>query len=92
MLPNEKKTFLIGLGWKEVFGEWQAPVTFTGKPHYFALETAYALETTGEGIIAYATESLTGELLQAADVAFIDAQEASRRAAGGEIRGTYPNY
>ena len=77
-----KKTFLLQIGWREVPGdndatEWLAPVSFTGKPHYFDLETAYALETDGEGIIAYSTQELTTERLRAADIAFMDALEPS---------------
>jgi hypothetical protein len=41
------------------------------------LETAYALETDGEGIIAYSTQELTTERLRAADIAFMDALEPS---------------
>ena len=87
------RDFLLKNGWKEVAGGWwQAPITFTGKPHYFALEAAYELETTGEGIVAYATQELTGELLRAADVAFMESQEAARFAQTGVRLGVPPNY
>lgn len=92
-----KKTFLVQLGWQEVPGDngctaWKAPLTFTGKPHYFDLEAAYALETVGEGIAAYSTQELTGELLRAADVAFMDRQETAYIAETGHPHGVYPNY
>ena len=91
-----KKTFLLQLGWREVPGNnggtaWLAPVTFT-KPLYFDLETAYTLETTGEGIVAYATQELTGEFLKGNDVAFMDAQETAYIAKTGHPHGIPPNY
>jgi hypothetical protein len=91
-----KKTFLLHLGWKEVPGdngatEWLAPVTFT-KPLYFALEAAYALEADGEGIVAYATQELTGELLKSNDMAFMESQEADYIAETGHSHGNHPNY
>jgi hypothetical protein len=92
-----KKTFLLQNGWREVPGdngatEWLAPVTFTGKGHYFALEAAYALETDGEGIVAYATQELTGELLRANDVASMQAAEDAYIAETGHPHGVFPNY
>ena len=77
-----KASYLTKLGWQEVPGEnggvaWKAPLTFTGKPHYFDLESAYALETEGEGLIAYSTKELTGELLRAKDEALGSALEAA---------------
>ena len=64
----DKSEFLIRNGWKQVYaGWWQAPLTLTGKAHYFDLDAAYELETTGQGILAYSTEELTGELLRAKD-------------------------
>jgi hypothetical protein len=71
-----KGEFLLINGWKPVPAgglavAWQAPLTLTGKPHYFDLDTAYWLEIDGPGILAYSTEELTGELLKAQDVAFM---------------------
>jgi hypothetical protein len=86
------RRFLIANGWKEVHGWWQAPLTITGKPHYFSLEGAYALETEGEGILAYSTQELHGELLKAADVASNEAKEAAYFAETGLHHGVYPNY
>ena len=92
-----KKIYLLQKGWREVPGdngatEWLAPVTFTGKGHYFALEAAYALEADGEGIVAYATQELTGELLRANDVASMQAREDAYVAETGHPHGIFPNY
>jgi hypothetical protein len=78
---RHQEAFLIEHGWKPVPGDnggvaWKAPLTVTGKAHYFALDAAYELETTGPGILAYSTEELTGELLRAKDVDFMAEQEA----------------
>jgi hypothetical protein len=89
---TNKVAFLVENGWKFVYGWWEAPITFTGKPLYFDLDAAYALETTGEGIMAYAAQELTGELLRAKDVALAEAAEARFFAENGYHRGVSPNY
>lgn len=90
---NPKETFLIENGWKPVVGGWwQAPVTLTGIPHYWPLEAAYELETTGIGSWAYAAEELFAAHLRAKDIAFMDAAEAERFARTGVRLGVPPNY
>lgn len=90
-----KKAFLIENGWIEVHGDnggtaWM--VNVGGIPHYFDLEAAYELETSGAGRYSLAgDEALTG-LLRANDVALGEAQEAAYFAEHGVHRGIPPNY
>ena len=91
------KRFLMKRGWKEVPGDegttcWQAPVTLTGIPHYFALEAAYELETTGVGPWAYSAGDLLTGLLRAKDMAFSESQEMAYFAKHGVYHGVPPNY
>lgn len=97
MTANEKKTFLILNGWKEVPGDngntaWESPHTFTGTASYFDLEAAYELETEGVGSLGYAAEEALAGLLRVSDVAFMEAAEAARFAKTGVRLGVPPNY
>lgn len=97
VLKDAKSAYLSDLGWKEVPSDgagtcWQAPTRFQETPLYFALDDAYALETTGEGIHAYAGKVLQGELLRAEDQRCMDEAEEKRFAETGVRLGVYPNY
>ena len=95
---NESKAaFLIANGWKEVPGDygttcWQAPPTCSPHTLYFALDAAYELETTGEGLWAYAAQEALTAALQAEDQRQADEREAIRFAKTGIRLGVYPNY
>jgi hypothetical protein len=67
-------------------------VTLTGRPHYFALDAAYELETEGPGVWTYSAEEALAGLLKAKDVAFMEAAEAARFARTGIRQGIPPNY
>ena len=92
------REFLVKNGWKEVPSDvpgktcWQAPTNLTRTPLYFSLEDAYELETTGEGVWAYAGKVALSEALYAEDVRRMDEQEAKRFAETGVRLGFYPNY
>lgn len=92
---NAKKSYLIDNGWIEVPGEaggtaWMLDVA--GTPHYFDLEGAYELETTGGGRYPLIGQEALVGLLQANDVALGEAQEAAYYAEHGVHRGIPPNY
>ena len=88
----EKATFLIENGWIPIPGQsWKAPVTF-GRPLYFDLETAYALETTGVGVWAYAADQELVGQMRASDVDSMNEREANRFAQTGVYLGNYPNF
>jgi len=92
-----KAKYLLKLGWKPVPGEnggtaWQAPVTLTGKPHFFDLDAAYELETIGVGCWAYSGQEALIEALMAQDEAFMEASEAARFSETGIRLGIFPNY
>jgi hypothetical protein len=56
------KTTLLNAGWKssdEIW--WKMPVTLTGMAHYFSLEEAYKLETTGD-VYDYAVQALLDKM------------------------------
>ena len=93
---SQKEKYLLEKGWVEVPAAigtcWRAPVTLTGIAHYFALDAAYALESSGEGVYSYSTESLLSALSRAEDVAFMQNQENKQFQKTGIRSGVYPNY
>lgn len=93
----DKAAFLAENGWTEVPGDgdttcWKAPTRFTQTPLYFALEAAYELETSGEGVWAYAGKVALAEALYSDDLRRMDEQEAKRFAKTGVRLGVPPNY
>jgi hypothetical protein len=81
MLQDIKSLFLIQHGWREVMSDgtvtcWLSPPVCCQTPLYFALDDAYALETVGEGIHAYAAQQALIETLQAEDARLEDEKEA----------------
>ena len=96
-LHQAKIDLLVSLGWREDPADggktcWKAPVNFIQTPLYFALDDAYALETTGEGIYAYAGKVALGEALHAEDVRKMDEAEEKYFAETGKRHGIPPNY
>ena len=90
-----KAKVLTDSGWKEVPGEaggtaWM--FMLAGTPHYFDLEGAYELETSGAGHSSLLAEEAIAGLLSANDVALGEAQEAAYYAEHGVHRGIPPNY
>lgn len=76
-------TVLEENGWKEVPSDvsgktcWLAPTKLSQTPLYFSLEAAYELETTGEGVWAYAGKVALSEALYDEDVRRMMEQEAN---------------
>ena len=97
MFQEAKAVFLMSHGWKEVPADgggtcWTPTIYYIQTPLYFALDDAYALETTGEGIHAYAGKVALSEALHAEDLRKVDEAEAKYFAETGKRHGTYPNY
>jgi hypothetical protein len=97
MLNEAKAAFLMGHGWKEVAADgggtcWTPAIYFLQTPLYFALDDAYALETVGEGIHAYAGQIALEEALRAEDLRKMDEAEAKYFAETGKRHGIYPNW
>lgn len=93
---DPRSFFLMRAGWKEVPADhgktcWQAPVTFTGTPHYFTITEAYKMEL-GAGIWLYAGESLMAKTLYDDDVRRMVEEEREHFARTGKRLGQYPNW
>lgn len=95
---THEHNFLVKNGWKEVPSDtpgktcWLAPPNPARTPLYFSLEAAYELETTGEGVWAYASKLALSEALHDEDLCCMDEQEAKRFAVSGVRLGIPPNY
>jgi len=94
---SREELYLFETGWREVpagHGRtcWRSPVDLTGKGHYFSLEAAYALETTGEGIWAYSVRQSLAGAVRGQDVALNEAQEHAYHAATGQWHGIAPYW
>lgn len=94
----DKAQYLRNNGWKEVDSDtpgqtcWQAPTRLTQAPLYFTLDAAYALETEGEGIWAYAGQIALEEDRRAEDIRRMDEAEEKYFRETGQRHGVWPNY
>jgi hypothetical protein len=87
--------YLTEHGWREVSGadpdSWQAPITLTGKPHYFTAAAALELERSG-GLYAYSAESLMAEIRHSEDIERAERSAQIEFQRTGQRRGVPPNY